>query len=76
MKVFTVTIVSWHYGEEYEWTLIFSSLEKVNEWKNSYKIQNPDIDGGYACVREVEVDTNEIISEVEVFELDQKESYQ
>lgn len=83
MKVFTVTIVTNTCGEAYERTLIFSSLEKVHEWKNSYRtvlIPYSDFISGeqyyyhdeeHAFVREVEVDTNEIISEVEDFDIEE-----
>ena len=37
MKIFIVTITQGQYEERTETTLIFSSLKKVQEWKDSYK---------------------------------------
>ena len=64
MTGFTVTIVQGKNEERTEVKLIFSSLEKVQEWKNSYKTPSDSFyQNGreWAQVREVEVDTNEVI---------------
>ena len=37
MTIFTVTVTQGQYVERTETTLIFSSLKKVQEWKDSYK---------------------------------------
>ena len=73
MTVFTVTIVQGQYEERTEVTLIFSSLEKVQEWKNSYKTPSDSFyQNGreWAQVREIEVDTNEVIGISDSFYLD------
>ena len=73
MTVFTVTIVQGQYEERAERTLIFSSLEKVWEWKGSYKtLADSFYQNGreWAQVREVELDTNEVISISNSFYLD------
>ena len=73
MTVFTVTIVQGQYEERTEVTLIFSSLEKVQEWKDSYKTSADSFyQNGreWAQVREVEVDTNELIGVLDSFYLD------
>lgn len=73
MTVFTVTIVQGHYEERTEVTLIFSSLEKVQEWKNSYKTPSDSFyQNGreWAQVREIEVDTNEVIGISDSFYID------
>ena len=73
MTVFTVTIVQGQYEERTERTLIFSSLEKVWEWKDSYKtLADSFYQNGreWAQVREIEVDTNEVISISDSFYLD------
>lgn len=73
MKVFTVTIVQGQYEDRTEVTLIFSSLEKVYEWKDSYKTPTESIlQNGreWAQIREVEVDTNELIAVFDSFYLD------
>lgn len=73
MTVFTVTIIQGQYEDRTEITLIFSSLDKVWEWKDSYKTPT---DSYYcngverAIVREVEVDTNEVIAISDSFYLD------
>lgn len=73
MTVFTVTIVQGQYEDRTEVTLIFSSLEKVYEWKDSYKTPAESIlQNGreWAQVREIEVDTNELIAVFDSFYLD------
>lgn len=73
MTVFTVTIVQGQYEERTEITLIFSSLEKVQEWKNSYKTPSDSFyQNGreWARIKEVEVDTNEVINIYDSFYLD------
>ena len=73
MTVFTVTIVQGQYEERTEVTLIFSSLEKVQEWKDSYKTSADSFHQNgreWAQVREVEVDTNELIGISDSFYLD------
>lgn len=73
MTVFTVTIVQGQYEERTEVTLIFSSIEKVQEWKNSYKTSSDSFyQNGreWARIKEVEVDTNEVIGTYDSFYLD------
>lgn len=73
MKVFTVTIVQGHYDERTEVTLIFSSFEKVQEWLNSYQtpIDSFHQNGReYAYLKEVEVDTNELIKVYDTYCID------
>ena len=73
MKVFIVTITQGQYEERTETTLIFSSLKKVQEWKDSYKTS---ADSFYyngeerAQIKEIEVDTNKLISVSEPFCID------
>lgn len=65
MTVFTVTISQGEYEERTERTLIFSSIEKVQEWKESYKTSYESFyQNGkeWAHIAEIEVDTNKIIS--------------
>lgn len=73
MTVFTITIVQGHYDERSEVTLIFSSFEKVQEWLNSYQTPVDSFHQNgreYAYVREVEVDTNELIKVYDTYCLD------
>lgn len=73
MTVFTVTIVQGQYEDRTEVTLIFSSLDKVQEWKDSYRTPAESIyQNGreWAQVREVEVDTNELIGVSDSFYID------
>ena len=77
MKVFTVTITQGQYEERTENTLIFSSLEKVQEWKESYK--TPAESFYYngeerAQIKEIEVDTNKLISISDSFCIDVEEN--
>ena len=65
MTVFTVTIVQGSYEDRTEEFLVFSSLEKVYEWKNSYRTPY----GSYACngleraiIKEVSIDDNELLA--------------
>ena len=73
MKVFIVTITQGQYEERTERTLIFSSLKKVQEWKDSYKTS---ADSFYyngeekAQIKEIEVDTNKLISISDSFCID------
>lgn len=73
MIVFTVIISQGEYEDRTEKTLIFSSLEKLQEWKDSYKTS---FDSFYqngrewAHIEEVEVDTNKIISRSHPFSID------
>lgn len=70
MTVFTVTIVQGQYEDRTEVTLIFSSLEKVQEWKDSYKTSADSYHFNgreLAHVREIEVDTNELVAISESF---------
>lgn len=73
MTVFTVTIVQGRqYEDRTEQVLIFSSLEKVKEWKNSYKTSYDSFcQNGkeYAIIKEVLVDHNEILAISEGFYL-------
>ena len=77
MKVFIVTITQGQYEERTERTLIFSSLEKVQEWKDSYKTS---ADSFYyngeerAQIKEIEVDTNKLISISDSFCIDVEEN--
>lgn len=67
MIVFTVTLIQ-GYGTER--TLIFSSLEKIQEWKNSYKTDyfNYSLNGEeLAVVEEIIVDENKVLSTIEEF---------
>ena len=73
MTVFTVTISQGEYEERTERTLVFSSLEKLQEWKDSYKTSaNSFYQNGreWAHLEEVEVDTNKIISRSHPFSID------
>ena len=73
MIVFTVTISQGEYENRAERTLIFSSLEKLQEWKDSYKTS---ADSFYyngeerAQIKEIEVDTNKLISISDSFCID------
>lgn len=72
MTVFTVTLVQGQYEDRRERTLIFSSLEKVLEWKDSYKTSYDSFcQNGkeYAIIKEVWVDYNEILAISEGFYL-------
>lgn len=77
MTVFKVTIVQGQYEDRTEVALIFSSLEKVYEWKDSYKTS---ADSYYcngvewAAVEEVEVDTNKVIAKSDSFYLNTEET--
>ena len=77
MTVFIVTISQGDFEERTERTLIFSSLEKLQEWKDSYKTS---FDSFYqngrewAHIEEVEVDTNNIISRARPFCIDVEEA--
>lgn len=65
MTVFTVTISQGEYEERTERTLIFSSLEKLQEWRDSYKTSYESFyynGKEWAHIAEIEVDTNKIIS--------------
>lgn len=65
MTVFIVTISQGEYEERIERTLIFSSLEKFQEWKESYKTSYESFyynGKEYAQLKEIEIDTNKIIS--------------
>ena len=73
MIVFTVTISQGEYAERTERTLIFSSLEKFQEWKDSYKTPAKSFyynGKEYAQLKEIEVDTNTIISRSIPFSFD------
>lgn len=73
MIVFIVTISQGEYEERTERTLIFSSIEKVQEWKESYKTSYESFyQNGreWAHLAEVEVDTNKIISRSHPFSID------
>lgn len=73
MIVFTVTITQGVYEDKTERTLIFSSLEKLQEWKDSYKTSAKSFyynGREYAQLKEVEVDTNKIISRSHPFIID------
>ena len=72
MIVFTVTISQGEYEERTERTLIFSSLEKLQEWKDSYKTSADSFYHNgreWAHLEEVEVDTNKIISRSHSFNI-------
>lgn len=65
MTVFTVTIIQGNYEDKTETTLIFSSLEKVYEWRNSYKTSADSFSFNgveFAIVKEISVDKNEILA--------------
>ena len=73
MTIFTVTVTQGQYEERTETTLIFSSLKKVQEWKDSYKTSADSFyQSGreWAHLEEVEVDTNKIISRSHPFSID------
>ena len=73
MIVFTITITQGVYEDKTERTLIFSSLEKLQEWKDSYKTSAKSFyynGREYAQLKEVEVDTNKIISRSHPFIID------
>lgn len=73
MIVFTITITQGVYEDKTERTLIFSSLEKLQEWKDSYKTSTKSFyynGREYAQLKEVEVDTNKIISRSHPFIID------
>ena len=73
MAVFTVTISQGNYEDRRERTLIFSSLEKVWEWKNSYKTSYDSFYKNgreWVQIREIEVDTNEVIGVSDSFYID------
>ena len=75
MTVFTVTISQGEYADRTERTLIFSSLEKLQEWKDSYKTSYDSFyQNGreWAHIAEIEVDTNKVISRVRPFIVDIK----
>ena len=77
MKVFTVTITQGQYEERTETTLIFSSLEKVQEWKDSYKTSAESFyynGEERAQIKEIEVDTNKLISISDSFCIDIEEN--
>ena len=77
MTIFTVTVTQGQYEERTETTLIFSSLKKVQEWKDSYKTS---VDSFYyngeerAQIKEIEVDTNKLISISDSFCIDVEEN--
>ena len=65
MTVFTVTISQGEFEERTERTLIFSSLDKLQEWKESYKTSYESFyQNGreWVYIEEIEVDTNKVIS--------------
>ena len=65
MTVFIVTISQGEFEERTERTLIFSSIEKVQEWKESYKTSYESFyynGKEWAHIAEIEVDTNKVIS--------------
>lgn len=70
MKVYTVTITQVQLEDRFERVLIFSSLEKVYEWKKSYRTPNNSF-GLYgeelAIIREIEIDTNTLTGTSESF---------
>lgn len=73
MTVFTVTLVQGQYEDRRERTLIFSSLERVLEWKDSYKTSYDSFYKNgreWAQIREIEVDTNEVIGVSDSFYID------
>ena len=73
MIVFTVTISQGEYEDKAERTLIFSSLEKLQEWKDSYKTSADSFYHNgreWAHLEEVEVDTNKIISRSHPFSIE------
>ena len=76
MTIFTVNITQGQYEERTETTLIFSSLKKVQEWKDSYKTS---ADSFYyygeerAQIKEIEIDTNKLISVSDPFCIDIEE---
>lgn len=73
MIVFTVTISQGEYEDRSEKTLIFSSLEKFQEWKESYKTSYESFyQNGreWAHLEEVEVDTNKTISRSHPFSIE------
>ena len=77
MKVFTVTITQGQYEERTETTLIFSSLKKVQEWKGSYKTSAESFyynGEERAQIKEIEVDTNKLISISDSFCIDVEEN--
>lgn len=73
MIVFTITISQGEYEERTERTLIFSSLEKLQEWKESYKTSYESFYHNgreWAHLEEIEVDTNKIISRSRPFSIE------
>lgn len=77
MTIFTVTITQGQYEERTENTLIFSSLEKVQEWKDSYKTSTESFyynGEERAQIKEIEVDTNKLISISDSFCIDVEEN--
>lgn len=78
MTVFTVTIIQGEYEERTEEVLIFSSLDKVWEWKGSYVTSADSFyQNGveWAVIKEIEVDTNKVISVSDFFYLDVEKDY-
>ena len=73
MTVFIVTLVQGQYEDRRERTLIFSSLERILEWKDSYKTSYDSFYKNgreWAQIREIEVDTNEVIGISDSFYID------
>lgn len=65
MKVFTVTIMQGQYEDRTEEVLIFSSLEKVYEWKDSYRTSYDSWRSNgpeWAIIKEISIDDNELIA--------------
>lgn len=77
MTIFIVTISQGSYEDRTERVLIFSSLDKVWEWKDSYETP---YDSFYsngverAIVEEREVDTNEVVAISDSFNIPVKSS--
>lgn len=65
MTVFIVTISQGNYEDKTERVLIFSSLDKVWEWKDSYKTSHDSYSCNgreWAIIEEREIDTNELVA--------------
>lgn len=77
MTVFIVTISQGSYEDRTERVLIFSSLDKVWEWKDSYETPYDSfyISGEErAIIEEREVDTNELVAISDSFNIPVKPS--
>lgn len=64
-SIFIVKITQGNYEDRTERVLIFSSLEKVLEWKESYKTPYKNFEFlGEECgvVKEISIDDNELLS--------------